>query len=241
MENISAISIELGIRRIKNAGNKARCFKSLDETFSDIAHKRDAPIQISEDIINFIETTNNNALKLNPQKIAWVKEWAQIKTEKHSPLIDPKYVSLRAVIQRFITKNHEENETIKQGIISVSTTDTNSDFQEEVQDILDIKTGKNAPSKELLDFIIFKKRNEFSTLFQTIINNHISDGLERAAITYIIYKSSMFNSKKYHEWKPFYRQFCEDIDWKVTTYKPYRLTDIINSLKSKFFWIDAIK
>lgn len=114
-------------------------------------------------------------------------------------------------------------------------------YEEEAQYILDIETGENAPSKELLDFIIFKNRTEFSALFQTIINNRISDGLERAAITYIIYKSSMFNSKKYHEWKPFYMQFCEDTDWKVTTYKPYRLTDTINSLKSKYFWVDAIK
>lgn len=73
MENISTISIELGIRRMKNAGNKARCFESLDKTFSDIAHKRDIPTQISEEIINFIETTNDNTLKLPPKKLHGLK------------------------------------------------------------------------------------------------------------------------------------------------------------------------
>lgn len=112
-------------------------------------------------------------------------------------------------------------------------------YEEETQYILELK--KNTPSEELLEFIIFKKRDEFSLLFQTIIDNHIDDGLDRAAITYIIYVSSMFNSKKYHEWKPFYEQFCKDIGWETTTYKPNRLTKTIRGLKSKFFWVDAIK
>lgn len=219
MENISTISIELGIRRMKNIGNKARCFESLDETFSDIAYKRDAHMQISEEIINFIETTNNNALKLNPQKIAWVKEWAQIKTEERLP---PVGLSLREVIQKHITGSG----IIKQGIIDIPAANVSSDY---------------LPSKELLEFIIFKKRDEFSILFQTIIDNRIGDGLERAAITYIIYESSIFNSKKYHEWKPFYKQFCKDIGWYVTSYKPNRLATAMINLKSNFLWIDAIK
>lgn len=119
-------------------------------------------------------------------------------------------------------------------------------YEDETQYVLELEKisdedETNVPSKKLLDFIIFKKRDEFSLLFQTIINNHIDDGLDRAAITYILYSSSMFNSKKYHEWNPFYRQFCQDIGWVTTAYKPNRLTSTINSLKSRFFWVDAIK
>jgi len=125
MENISAISIELGIRRMKNTRNKARCFESLDTTFSDIAYKRDVPTQISEEIINFIETTNNNALKLNPQKIAWVKEWAQIKTEERLP---PVGLSLREVIQKHITRS----EIIKQGRIDIPAANVSCDFKKEL-------------------------------------------------------------------------------------------------------------
>lgn len=125
MENISTISIELGIRRMKNAGNKARCFESLDKTFSDIAHKRDIPTQISEEIINFIETTNDNTLKLPPQKIAWVKEWAQIKTEERLPFVD---LSLREAIQRHINRSLELND----GVISTSKTNANINFKKEL-------------------------------------------------------------------------------------------------------------
>lgn len=119
-------------------------------------------------------------------------------------------------------------------------------YEDETQYVLELEKisdedKTNIPSKELLDFIIFKKRDEFSLLFQTIIANHIDDGLDRAAITYILYNSSMFNSKKFHEWKPFYEQFCKDIGWAVTSYKPNRLTATVKDLKSRFFWVDAIK
>lgn len=116
-------------------------------------------------------------------------------------------------------------------------------YEDETQYVLGLENENSnyLPSKELLEFIIFKKRNEFSILFQTIIDNRIGDGLERAAITYIIYESSMFNSKKYHEWTPFYKQFCKDIGWETTTYKPNRLRSTIRELKSKFFWVDVIK
>lgn len=115
-------------------------------------------------------------------------------------------------------------------------------YEDDTQYVLELDEDKTKiPSKELLDFIIFKKRDEFSLLFQTIIDNHIDDGLDRAAITYILYSSSMFNSKKYHEWNPFYRFFCKDIGWEITAYKPNRLTDTVKDLKSRFFWVDAIK
>lgn len=115
-------------------------------------------------------------------------------------------------------------------------------YEDDTQYVLELDEDKTKiPSKELLDFIIFKKRDEFSLLFQTIIDNHIDDGLDRAAITYILYSSSMFNSKKYHEWNPFYRLFCKDIGWEITAYKPNRLTDTVKDLKSRFFWVDAIK
>lgn len=116
-------------------------------------------------------------------------------------------------------------------------------YEDESQYVLGLGNENNnyLPSEELLEFIIFKKRKDFSVLFQTIIKNCIDNGLERAAITYIIYDSSMFNASKYHEWKPFYEQFSKDIGWEMTTYKPNRLTKSIKSLKSKFFWIDAIK
>lgn len=96
-------------------------------------------------------------------------------------------------------------------------------------------------SNELLFFIKYTNRKPFSKLFQTIVDNHIDNGLERAAIIYIIYESVLFNRTLCHEWKPFYKQFCKDIGWRVTSYKPNRIKDTIDDLKRKFVWVEEIK
>ncbi len=100
---------------------------------------------------------------------------------------------------------------------------------------------KNIPSDKLLAFILFAKKKEFLTLFQTIIDNRITNGLNRAAITYIIYGSKLFNRSKHHEWRPFYEQFCKDIGWETTSYKPNRLNNAVKDLKNNHHWVDAIK
>ncbi len=114
-------------------------------------------------------------------------------------------------------------------------------YEDDTQYVLDIEKKQKTLPEDLLKFIKYKKQKEFSTLLQTIIDNNINNGIERAAITYIIYESSLFNSSQYHEWKPFYEQFCTYIGWKITTYKPNRLTNTIKELKRKQLWVDEIK
>ena len=86
MEGISRIAIELCIIRIRQKMvNKDECFSILNDTFKDIHYRKGTPTQIYEEIINYVEITNDNTRKLNPQKIKWIEEWAKMKENELLP------------------------------------------------------------------------------------------------------------------------------------------------------------
>lgn len=112
IERISNIQIELCILRMRRSKNKADCFKSLDDTFSDILSKNDMITQISEEICNYVETTKSITRKLNPQKIAWVEEWVKTKERKNVLFGGVNKVpTLTEAIGSFIRRHSINNET----------------------------------------------------------------------------------------------------------------------------------
>lgn len=121
MEGINSILIELCIIRIRQKiVNKNTCFSILNNTFKDIPYRKGTPTQIYEEIINYVEITNDNTRKLNPQKIKWIEEWAKMKENELLPFVDRiRLTSTNETLRDDLNRRNKEESPVVDGIIHI--------------------------------------------------------------------------------------------------------------------------